>query len=64
VSNLIDPIEGYVIVLMKNTEPGLFTQAPVFPLQLSKVGGAHVVEPEDLIRKIEDAILKQEQKDA
>lgn len=60
-SNLIDPIEGYVIVLMKNTEPGLFTQAPVIPLQLSRVGGAHVVEPEQLIKKLEDAVFKNEQ---
>mgnify|MGYP001814680161 CR=1 FL=1 len=61
---LIESIMGYRIVVMKNAEPEAFTQAPVIELRLSKVGGAHVTNPEDLIMQIEDAVYKQELKDA
>jgi hypothetical protein len=60
---LILPIEGYRIALVKEGEE-FNTHIKDFPLRLSKVGGAHIKNPEDLIMLIEDTVYKQEQKDA
>jgi hypothetical protein len=52
---LIGPIEGYRIALTKEGEV-----IDDFQLKLSKVGGAHITNAEDLIMLIEDAVFKEE----
>ncbi len=54
-------IEGYVITITnQNTEEGdvIFEQG----LEISKLGGAHIINPKDLIMMIEDAVFVEELK--
>jgi hypothetical protein len=57
-SPLIGPIEGYRIALTKEYAGEVIAD---FQLKLSKVGGAHITNAEDLIMMIEDAVFKEEQ---
>ena len=53
---LVGPITGYVITITNQNEEG----GPVIleqDLKLSKVGGAHITNAEDLIMMIEDAVF-------
>jgi hypothetical protein len=59
---MIDPIEGYAIVLIYR-KPDLHRQVGHFPLKVGKTGGAHIKNPESLITLIEDAIFMNEQKE-
>jgi len=56
-----DAIEGYeIIVALRGVET--FKQVKIIRLSLSKVGGAHLTRPDDLIRQIEDAVFLNEEK--
>lgn len=56
---LVGPIEGYTISVFKsNTEKGDVIME--VDLKLSKVGGAHITNAEDLIMMIEDAVYQKE----
>jgi len=56
-TKLAEPIEGYTVAIFKKGGNN-----PIFEedLRLSKVGGARVTNPEDLIMMIEDAVFKEE----
>ena len=57
---LTDAIEGYeIIVARRGVED--FKQVKIIRLPLSKVGGAHITRPDDLIRQIEDAVFLNEE---
>jgi len=54
--NKLGPIEGYeIIVALRDVET--FKQVKIIRLSLTKVGGAHVTRPDDLIKQIEDAVF-------
>ena len=54
--NKLGPIEGYeIIVALRGVET--FKQVKIIRLSLTKVGGAHVTRPDDLIKQIEDAVF-------
>jgi len=57
-TKLVEPIEGYTVAIFKKGGNN-----PIFEedLRLSKVGGARVTNPEDLIMMIEDAVFKEEE---
>ncbi len=57
-TKLVEPIEGYTVAIFKKDGNN-----PIFEedLRLSKVGGARVTNPEDLIMMIEDAVFKEEE---
>lgn len=58
---LIGSIEGYSIVLYKTDEVGQTASVVIrADLRLSKIGGAHIKNPEDLIMLIEDAVFREE----
>jgi len=61
---LIGPIEGYTIAVFKNdTDKGdvlFYTRILEQDLKLSKVGGAHITNVEDLVIMIEDAVFQKE----
>ncbi len=58
-TKLVEPIKGYTVAIFK--EGG---NNPVFEedLQLSKVGGAHIKNPDSLIMMLEDAVFQEEKK--
>lgn len=65
VSNLVDPLKGYSIEIVQTTKDGRFARCiGTLKLEVSKVGGAHIVNDVGTVRKIEDIIFKQEQMDA
>lgn len=57
---LANKIEGYTVSVFKAGNKTLCVDE--FDLKLSKVGGAHVENPKDLIMLIEDAVFKEENK--
>ena len=57
------PIEGYSIDVKKTVGNRTVCVDTIF-LRLSKVGGAHIRGVADLVTQIEDAVFKQEEKDA
>jgi len=57
---LATPIDGYELLVVRR-EPNTHKQVKVIRLRLSKTGGAHVMNPEDLIRQIEDAVFLNEE---
>lgn len=54
---LVEPIKGYMITVTQYGPTGDEFIALETPLQLNKVGGAHVKNPDDLIMMIEDAVF-------
>jgi len=62
-SPLVEDIDGYLLVLWK-MKPTEDVEVLNVPVRLSKVGGAHVKNSDDLITMIEDAVYRQEGKDA
>lgn len=58
---LVGPIEGYSIAVFKKVQPDESANC-IFEedLKLSKVGGAHITNAEDLIMLIEDAVFMEE----
>lgn len=61
-SPLIEPIEGYTVAVFKSVESGEPTNlVSELDLKLTKVGGAHIVNPDSLIMMIEDAVFKEEE---
>lgn len=57
---LVIPIENYGIQLFHEL-PGTYKMVKSIKLRLNKVGGAHVTNPEDLIKQIEDAVFLNEE---
>lgn len=55
-----DPIKGYQITVGQFKSGGDYRQVKQICLRLNKVGGAHVTNPEDLIKQIEDAVFLNE----
>ncbi len=53
-------LEGYEIIVARR-DVSNFKQVKIIRLSLSKVGGAHVTRPDDLIRQIEDAVFLNEE---
>lgn len=60
---LIKPIEGYQITVVKKGVE-FHRHIKTLPLTLSRVGGCHVRNAEDLIMMIEDAVFNNEMKEA
>ena len=56
-TKLAEPIEGYTVTIFKKGGNN-----PIFEedLRLSKVGGAHITNPDALITMLEDAVFKEE----
>lgn len=54
-----EPIEGYTVAIFKKDGNN-----PIFEedLRLSRIGGAHITNPEALIMMIEDAVFHEEDK--
>jgi hypothetical protein len=59
-TKLVEPIEGYTVSIF--WEGG--GDNPIYEddLKLSKVGGAHITNPDSLITLLEDAVFKHEEK--
>lgn len=57
---LAQPIDGYELLVIRR-EPDKYKQMKVIHLRLNKVGGAHITNPEDLIKQIEDAVFLNEE---
>ncbi len=57
---LATPIDGYELLVIRR-EPDKYKQLKVINLRLNKVGGAHITNPEDLIKQIEDAVFLNEE---
>lgn len=59
---LVEDIEGYTVAVFKQVQPGESANVVMeVDLRISKTGGAHVKNPDDLIMLIEDAVFKEEQ---
>ncbi len=58
-TKLAEPIKGYTVAIFKKGGSN-----PIFEedLRLSKVGGAHITNPDALIMMIEDAVFHEEDK--
>ena len=58
---LVGKIEGYTVAIFKQAQPDESAKV-IFEedLRLSRIGGAHVENPDDLIILIEDAVFKEE----
>ncbi|MCK4900199.1 MAG: hypothetical protein KAS38_15570 [Anaerolineales bacterium] len=59
-AELATSIDGYELIVIRR-EPDKYKQVKIIRLRLSKVGGAHVTNPDDLIRQIEDAVFLNEE---
>lgn len=55
-----DALEGYEIIVARR-DVSKFKQVKIIRIRLNRVGGAHVTNPEDLIRQIEDAVFLNEE---
>ncbi len=57
---LATPIDGYELIIVRR-KPDKYSQVKIINLKLNKVGGAHITNPEDLIKQIEDAVFLHEE---
>lgn len=55
-SEWLAPIDGYEILVVKRV-PNSHKQVKSIDLRMDKTGGAHIKNPEDLVRQIEDAVF-------
>ena len=57
-AKLVEPITGYTVAVFKEGDKG--NPITELDLKLSKVGGAHITNADDLIMMIEDAVFNWE----
>lgn len=58
-----DPLTGYEINIGHYNPRRDFRLIKTIPLRMNKFGGAHIINKEDLIRLIEDAIFNNEKEE-